>query len=266
MEARRKPTGARQREGALRRSQSRCGRRDREVFAGPAAYYRAVVRGDERIGEPDARRVGAQPHLELQQQQAGQRGERIVYRDVFELARIDRGETHVELADVADVTAQLGNLQQTVGVRGGAAGQVCVHCRGQGPGVGRVDVEHDRGAIERELIVRRIPRSLCRADAWCAHPGYIERQVAKRMVIGRIFRVTARHRGIGKRPRGADGAERRGRIGTTDGGECAARKRGRYRLRAGDRLLAWCWEATKKTLRQAYSGRKVDLNTRTGWL
>ena len=161
----------------------------------------------------------------MQRHERCQGGERVVRGDVRQLTGIHRRQPDVELAHVADLPAQLGNPQQAVGIERRAPGQTGMQRGRQPAGVRRVDVEPDRGALEREAIACRVARRFRGADPWRAQPGQVEGQLAERVVVRRVLRIAPRHGRIGKRPGGPRGTQCRGGVGPAQRHAGAAQQR-----------------------------------------
>src|SRR5438093_667722 len=220
---------------ALRRAEGRRGRGDRQGLARRRRH--AVGRWRERVGEHDRHVFGGQSHRELHGEESLHGGRGIVRGDVLELPRVDRREAHIELAHVADLAPQLRHLAQAVRVERGAARQSRAGECGERPGVGRIDVEPDRRALEREAVAGGISGRRGGADPRRADPGQVERQVGDHVVVGDVFRVARRRRGVWIEPRAVQHPAGRRGVGATECGSRATSERRSHRLLTRDRLL-----------------------------
>src|SRR5437899_1483000 len=108
---------------------------------------------------------------------------------------------------------------------------------GKAPRVGGVDIEPNRGPLERKLVTSGIARGLRGADPRRSQPRHIERQIGQRMIVRRVLRVTAGERRVGKRASGSHAAQSGGRVRPAHGDSCAARERGSDRVGAAHWLL-----------------------------
>ena len=223
----------RQGKGALGRAQVRRRRRYGERHgrgSGPAFGGRRR----ERVGEGDRHLVPGQAHRQLHGEECLHGGDRIVRRGVLDLSRVHRRQVHVELAHVAHFAPQLRHVAQAVGGERVTSREPRPGGGREGAGVGGIDVEANRGALERHAVVHRVPRRRRGVDAGRADPRQLERQIRDHVVVGDVLGVGRPQRRVGIEPRPVERAGRRRKVGTPERGARAARQSGLYCLGARD--------------------------------